>query len=128
MQTDPATPASRSQPGEIKAAIFGHAEFTAFNQRVTELFEDMAKAANTPLLNGIKQGDHPKVLIETLSESLLETFRNEGIASLIDPYDVYQHLMDYWAETMQDDACWSQRRLESDIRTPAQHRPDSARR
>jgi type I restriction enzyme M protein len=22
---------------------------------------------------------------------------------LIDPYDVYQHLMDYWAETMQDD-------------------------
>ena len=22
---------------------------------------------------------------------------------LIDPYDIYQHLMDYWAETMQDD-------------------------
>ena len=26
------------------------------------------------------------------------------MASLIDPYGVYQHLMDYWAETMQDDA------------------------
>ena len=25
-------------------------------------------------------------------------------APLLDPYDVYQHLMDYWAETMQDDA------------------------
>src|SRR5208282_4922267 len=25
-------------------------------------------------------------------------------AELLDPYDVYQHLMDYWAETMQDDA------------------------
>ena len=24
-------------------------------------------------------------------------------ASLLDAYDVYQHLMDYWAETMQDD-------------------------
>jgi type I restriction enzyme M protein len=24
-------------------------------------------------------------------------------APLLDPYDVYQHLMDYWAETMQDD-------------------------
>jgi type I restriction enzyme M protein len=24
--------------------------------------------------------------------------------ALIDPYDVYQHLMDYWAATMQDDA------------------------
>ena len=23
---------------------------------------------------------------------------------LIDPYDIYQHLMDYWAEVMQDDA------------------------
>ena len=22
---------------------------------------------------------------------------------LIDPYDIYQHLMDYWAESMQDD-------------------------
>ena len=24
-------------------------------------------------------------------------------APLLDAYDVYQHLMDYWAETMQDD-------------------------
>lgn len=23
---------------------------------------------------------------------------------MLDPYDIYQHLMDYWAETMQDDA------------------------
>jgi len=97
-----------SQPkveaSQVKATIFGHAEFTAFNQTVTALFGAW-KAANTPLLTGIKQGDRPKVLIETLSESLLETFRNnDQIASLIDPYGVYQHLMDYWAETMQDDA------------------------
>jgi type I restriction enzyme M protein len=97
-----------SQPkveaSQVKAAIFGHAEFTAFNQRVTKLFGTW-RAGNTPLLTGIKQGDRPKVLIETLSESLLETFRSEDrIASLIDPYGVYQHLMDYWAETMQDDA------------------------
>jgi type I restriction enzyme M protein len=97
-----------SQPkvdaSQVKAAIFGHAEFTAFNQTVTTLFGTW-KATNTPLLTGIKQGDRPKVLIETLAESLLETFRSgEAIASLIDPYGVYQHLMDYWAETMQDDA------------------------
>ena len=36
-----------------------------------------------------------------MSEGLLESFRD---APLIDPYDLYQHLMDYWAETMQDDA------------------------
>ncbi|MGA8579415.1 MAG: hypothetical protein WB579_12095 [Bryobacteraceae bacterium] len=39
-------------------------------------------------------------MIETLSEDLLATFQK---APLLDPYDVYQHLMDYWAETMQDD-------------------------
>jgi type I restriction enzyme M protein len=97
-----------SQPkveaSQVKAAIFGHLEFAAFNSRVTSLFGAW-KAANTPRLTAIQQGDRPKALIETLSESLLETFRSsEGIASLIDPYGVYQHLMDYWAETMQDDA------------------------
>ncbi len=97
-----------SQPkvesSQIKAAIFGHPEFTAFNQTVTTLFATW-KAANTPLLTGIRIGDRPKLLIETLSENLLETFRShDAIASLIDPYGVYQHLMDYWAETMQDDA------------------------
>ena len=92
------------EASQIKAAIFGHAEFTAFNQQVTHLFTAW-KSANTALLNGIKQGDRPKVLIETLSENLLEAFRSsDAIASLIDPYGVYQHLMDYWAETMQDDA------------------------
>ncbi|MCC2638437.1 MAG: type restriction-modification system subunit [Moraxellaceae bacterium] len=86
-------------PAEIKTTIFGHSEFTAFNQTITQLFDDW-KAANTPLLSGIKVGDRPKALIETLSESLLHTFEK---AALLDPYDVYQHLMDYWAETMQDD-------------------------
>ncbi|MBA3888277.1 MAG: hypothetical protein H0X67_21510 [Acidobacteria bacterium] len=40
-------------------------------------------------------------MIETISEELLAAFRQ---APLLDAYDVYQHLMDYWAETMQDDA------------------------
>src|SRR5439155_22060601 len=85
--------------GEIKAAIFGHAEFAAFNASVTALFAQWKKA-NAPRLNAIKSGDHPKALLETLSEELLATFGN---ARLIDPYDVYQHVMDYWTATMQDD-------------------------
>ena len=89
---------------QIKPAIFGHPEFTAFNTQVTQRFESW-KVANTPLLTGIKIGDRPKLLIDTLSENLLETFQAaHGVASLIDPYDVYQSLMDYWAETLQDDA------------------------
>src|SRR5206468_846409 len=49
---------------------------------------------------GFGKDGHPKVLIETIAEDLLAAFRQ---APLLDAYDVYQHLMDYWAETMQDD-------------------------
>ena len=84
---------------DIKAAIFNHVEFTAFNASVTILFSQW-KAVSVPRLAGIAKGDHPKALIETLSEDLLGTFQK---ARLINAYDVYQHLMDYWAETMQDD-------------------------
>jgi type I restriction enzyme M protein len=85
--------------GDVKAAIFSHAEFTTFNQGVTSLFTKWRKT-HLPILQGIKLGDKPKALIETLSESLLETFRK---APLVDAYDMYQHLMDLWSETMQDD-------------------------
>ena len=87
------------EPSQIKATIFGHSEFTTFNQTVTQRFATW-KAAHTALLTGIQLGDRPKALIEKLSESLLRAFE---AAPLIDAYDVYQHLMDYWAETMQDD-------------------------
>jgi len=84
---------------DLKTAIFGHPEFTVFNTSITALFAKW-KQTHTPHLKGIATGDKPKALIETLSEELLETFRK---ARLLDAYDVYQHLMDYWTETMQDD-------------------------
>ncbi len=84
---------------EVKAAIFGNPEFTAFNASITTLLEKW-RAANTRRLRGIKPGDHPKALVEKLSEDLLDTFL---AARLVDAYDVYQHLMDYWADVMQDD-------------------------
>jgi type I restriction enzyme M protein len=84
---------------EVKPAIFGHAEFTAFHESATRLFAKWKKAS-TPLLKSFAQNGHPKPLIETIAEDLLATFKT---APLLDAYDVYQHLMDYWAETMQDD-------------------------
>lgn len=86
-------------PSQIKATIFGHSEFSTFNQTVTARFA-LWKDACTPLMTDIQLGDRPKALIEDLSESLLSAF---DAAPLIDPYDVYQHLMDYWAGVMQDD-------------------------
>ncbi len=99
-------PGVRERPGyceltsaDVKSAIFGHPEFTAFKTGVDKLFAKW-KAANTPRLKGFAQNGHPKALIETLSEDLLAAF---ALAPLLDHYDIYQHLMDYWAETMQDD-------------------------
>ena len=85
---------------EVKPAILGHAEFAAFQQKATKGFADWRKAT-TPRLTGFGKDGHPKALIETIAEELLAAFRQ---APLLDAYDVYQHLMDYWAETMQDDA------------------------
>jgi len=85
---------------ELKPAIFGHPEFTAFNQAATRHFTDW-REATTPRLTTFDKGAHPKALIETIAEDLLERFRP---APLLDAYDIYQHLMDYWAEAMQDDA------------------------
>src|SRR5207302_5786997 len=84
---------------EVKAAIFNHAEFTAFNTTARERFATW-RAVTAPPVTAFGKDGHPKALIETIAESLLDTFKT---APLLDAYDVYQHLMDYWAETMQDD-------------------------
>ena len=52
-------------------------------------------------LNSLVQGFAPKTLIEQLGNSLLEIFGADK--SLVDAYDVYDCLMNYWGETMQDD-------------------------
>ena len=59
-----------------------------------EIRIDLANLFTLPC-TGRQQGE-----IEQLSEDLLATFAK---APLLDHYDIYQHLMDYWAETMQDD-------------------------
>ena len=85
---------------EVRAAILAHAEFSAFNQSVTALFDGW-RAGATQQLTAFGKDGQPKALIAALSEDLLAAFRE---APLLDAYDVYQHLMDYWAEVVQDDA------------------------
>ena len=86
-------------PAEVKTTIYSHSEFKTFNQSAHAVFGKW-KDPNTNLLKGIKVASNPKELIEKLSESLLESFHP---VKLIDPYDIYQSLMNYWVETMQDD-------------------------
>ncbi|MES2027048.1 MAG: type I restriction-modification system subunit M [Pseudomonadota bacterium] len=84
---------------EIKTIIFEHKEFARFHQSISALFAKW-EASSIPFLMAITPDSRPKVLIETLSESLLGIFQN---AKLLDAYDVYQHIMSYWIESMQDD-------------------------
>ena len=92
---------------EVKRAIFSHHEFTSFTTKAKKLFTKWQTASISQLKGFAQNGPstplragHPKQLIESIAEDLLATFRT---APLLDAYDVYQHLMDYWAETMQDD-------------------------
>ena len=87
-------------PTEVKRAILEHPEFTAFQQKVGQVFDDW-RGSTTPRLTGFGKDGHPKELIETIAEDLLAAFSH---LPLLDAYDIYQHLMDYWAESMQDDA------------------------
>ena len=82
-----------------KSRIYEHPEFAAFISKMNTHFETwQQKTAKT--LRQLKTGCHPKEVIGALSENLLAHYIGQP---LIDTYDVYQHLMDYWAETMQDD-------------------------
>lgn len=89
----------RLSHAEVKPAILTHPEFRAFTSQATQIFEDW-RARTAPKLNAFVAGSHPKELIDDIAENLLNAFRD---AALVNPYDVYQHLMDYWAEAMQDD-------------------------
>ncbi len=58
------------------------------------------KEKHTTLLKNLTIGAKPKEIIQGISEDILAAFRK---THLLDKYDLYEHLMEYWAETMQDD-------------------------
>ena len=87
----------------IKGVIHAHPEFLAFTRAMNAHF-DVWQAGAAQRLRSLAPGFHPKALIHELAESLLDHYEHQPTAErLIDPYAVYQHLMDYWADTMQDD-------------------------
>lgn len=84
---------------EIKNTIFTHPEFDAFIKEIDTVFETWRKKS-VKLLKGMQVDVKPKEIIYKISEDILSAFSNKD---LIDRYDIYQHLMTYWNETMQDD-------------------------
>jgi type I restriction enzyme M protein len=84
---------------EVKNTIFTHPEFLAFTNDLSTVFNQW-KNQTTDTLKNLEAGCKPKQVIQSISEALLHAYDNRA---LIDQYDVYQHLMSYWSETMQDD-------------------------
>ena len=91
---------ARAPSDEVRAVVHGHDEFRAYADRIRSVF-DAWRRAHAPRLLGLGEGDSPKTLIRDLSQDLLNRFAD---IPLLDGYDVYQCLMDYWDEVMQDDA------------------------
>jgi type I restriction enzyme M protein len=83
----------------IKSTIYEHPDFTAYNAKLDALFEAY-QGHNHPIMNAINEDTKPKTFIKTIAEDLLERYANRP---LMVRYDVYQHLLDYWNETMKDD-------------------------
>lgn len=84
---------------ELRQRIFEHPEFVAFNTAVQKDFDRWLKSQQKSW-HELAEGSHPKEVIDGASAELLETFKDNA---LIDTYDLYQHLMQYWNEVMQDD-------------------------
>src|SRR6202042_3176273 len=83
----------------IKSTIYEHPEFTTFIAGMNAHFA-VWQHRSAKTLKALQTACHPKEIITGLSESLLAHYADKP---LIDAYDIYQHLMDYWAQTMQDD-------------------------
>ena len=83
----------------IKSVVYEHHEFASFMVDMNAHFA-VWRDTSAGALKDLQAGCRPREIVAQLSEGLLGHYADKP---LIDPYDLYQHLMDYWVETMQDD-------------------------
>lgn len=85
--------------GNIRSLILESPEFQQFRTAVENRLSRWMQQTRE-LMMGLHVGVHAKDFIRTLGDSLRELFHD---MHLVDEYDVYQRLMDYWEEPMRDD-------------------------
>lgn len=83
----------------IKSTIFNHPEFVAFNEAMQAEF-DAWITEQQQVWYEMSEGIQIKEMVETSAQTLLNHFENNA---LVNRYTMYQHFMQYWNETMQDD-------------------------
>ena len=89
----------RGERSDIGREIVEDAEFADFVASMSAHFA-IWRQASAHSLKASEPDSRPSEVIAELAEGLLAHYNGQP---LIDSYNVYQHLMDYWAETMQDD-------------------------
>ena len=87
------------QKDDVHKTICENAEFLEYNKKVNKAFEEWKSFAN-PILTALKPSDSNKQIILQLSQEIISKFSK---IELLDKYDVYQVLLAYWNETMNDD-------------------------
>jgi len=84
---------------QLKQTIYEHPEFVHYMDEMNRVFQGWQSRTAT-VMKALESGFHPKTIIFDIGESLLTTYDGKA---LMDAYAVYQHLMNYWFEAMQDD-------------------------
>lgn len=87
------------QKDDVHKTISENIEFLEYNKKVNNTYNEWKKIAN-PVLTNLNSTNSNKEIILNLSEEILEKFSK---LELLDKYDVYQVLLAYWNETMNDD-------------------------
>jgi len=90
----------RVESTEVRAVIEANPHFELIGHALDRALDEWW-AGNAAAIETIDVGVEPRPLIAGLSEDLFERF--EDAIPLLSNYDVYEELMVYWGETMQDD-------------------------
>lgn len=85
----------------IRETVQQHPDFVAQTIAYQTHFNEW-KAQVLPMLESIDADTRPAKLIQEIGDLLLEKFRGDVL--LVESYNVYEQLMTYWNETMQDDS------------------------
>lgn len=93
--------ALRCAKEDIRATVKQHPDFIAQDNNFKVHFRQWCDLVS-PTLYNLSIGAKPKQLIQQLEDTILSGFTNDTF--LVDAYDVYEQLLTYWNETIQDDA------------------------
>lgn len=85
----------------ISVAVNSDNSYQKQNALYAKVIEDWCRDVSVDMHSSVKEECEPKSLIERWSGVLLEGAK-AGL-KLVNPYNVYEILMNYWAEAMQDD-------------------------